>query len=198
MRLYGMTALGLVCAIGFVGLGCGDDDDSTPDSGVIPGTGGIESGTGGMTSTGTGGMTSGTGGTSSGTGGMIAGAMCDSTVPTTAMCGTTSCPAPSAQAASLVCSVPCCLPDNTTCGFKRATMGAVGDCIPVATHDAACPDMNSGGMMLQGCCAVSGHCGVISSLDMTCITSSALLPMLMPGAACEAGAGDGGMADGGS
>jgi hypothetical protein len=189
-------ALGLTCAIGIAGWGCGgDDDDSGMDSGTIGGTGGVSSGTGG---TGSGGMTgsggtTGSGGRSGGTGGMMAGAMCDTTIETTATCGGTSCPAAGGMA-SAVCSVPCCLTNNT-CGFRRAMMGAVTDCVPVATPDSNCPDMMSGMTMSRGCCAVSGRCGVISGIDMTCITSSVFLPNLMPGDACEPG--DGGTADGG-
>jgi hypothetical protein len=194
-RLDRFSALGLVCALAVAGLGCGgDDDDSGMDSGTPIGTGGVGSGTGG-TMSGTGGTSSGTGGTRGGTGGsMVMTPMCDDTVPTTATCGGTNCPAASGMAA-LVCSVPCCLADNT-CGFKRARMGMVGECVPVGVPDPNCPDMMGAGSTMEGCCAVSGHCGVISGVDMTCITSSPLLPMLMPGDACEPG--DGGTADGGN
>jgi hypothetical protein len=86
------------------------------------------------------------------------------------------------------------LPDNT-CGVKRAPMGMVGECVPVATPDPSCPDM-MGAANMVGCCAPSGRCGVTSGADMTCITSSPFLPMLMPGAPCG-GATDGGV-DGGN
>jgi hypothetical protein len=126
---------------------------------------------------------------------MIMTAMCDDTVPATATCGGMDCPTAGAMAAA-VCSVPCCLPDDS-CGFKRAPMGMVGDCVPKATHDPNCPDMMGAAGMMQGCCAPSGHCGVASGIDMTCITSSPFLPMLMPGDACG-GPSDSGVADGGN
>jgi hypothetical protein len=193
-RLDRLSVLGLVCAIGIAGLGCGDDDDNGVDAGGTPGTGGVGSGSGG-TGTGSGGTGTGSGGTGTGSGGTtVTGPTCDDTVPTTATCGGMSCPTAGMMAAA-VCSVPCCLPDDT-CGFKRAPMGMVGDCVPVATHDPNCPDMMGAAGMMQGCCAPSGRCGVTSGIDMTCITSSAFLPNLMPGDACG-GPSDGGVADGG-
>lgn len=204
----------IVTLLALAAVGCGDDDDhaSKPD-GSVGGSGGSGShmdggsgkgGTGGSTMTG-----GGTGGsTVGGTGGMgLPMAMCDTTIPTTATCGGTACPAATSPIAAFVCSVPCCLPDNT-CGLRRAYMDAPTECSGPAVPDPSCPAMATmgipmmaapdagAGMSLPGCCAPSGFCGVITATDMSCITSSPLLPNLMPGMPCGMDM-DGGVDDAG-
>jgi hypothetical protein len=213
--------LGLALALGTTGIGCGDDDDSGagdggPDGGNIDGGGG-GAGSGGSTGgkkdsgTDSGTKSGGTGGTTGGgSGGTTAipmGATCDTSIKTSATCGSKTCGAATSQLATFVCSAGCCLSGNT-CGTRRAIKGAVTDCAAPATADTSCPDymgMGAGmmttaadaaSMMYPGCCAPSGKCGIISTIDMTCITSSPLLTDLKPGAACgeveDGGANDGG------
>jgi hypothetical protein len=192
-----MGAVGAALLLMLTAAGCGDDDDNI-DSGLDGGgSGGADGGAtkdGGMTGSGGSTMTGGSGGAT------IPPGNCDKSIPTTATCGGTACPAVAGALAGFICAVPCCLPDDT-CGTRRATMGAPTDCAPPATEDPACPHYVGMvmGMMtdLVGCCAPSGKCGAISTTDMSCITSSPILPDLKPGAAC-AGAGDGGTeSDGG-
>jgi hypothetical protein len=173
--------------------------------------GGMDSGT---TTGGTGGRTTGgTGGTTN-----IPMAMCDTSIPTTATCGGTMCPGASGMGATFTCTVPCCLPDDS-CGLRRAYMDDPTDCAAPGVADPSCPEYMGqgpfGGMMLPGmadaggpdagdgganqytpCCASSGHCGIISSIDMLCITHSLILTDLMPGPACGE-SNDGGANDAG-
>lgn len=214
-------ARGLVAAFVLLAMsaGCGDDDDnpSKPDGSVAgnAGHGGMDGGSGkggaGGSSAGKGGnSTAGTGGTTgAGTGGTMGLPMpsCDTSIPTTATCGGTACPAATSPIAAFVCSVPCCLPDDT-CGLRRAYMNAPTDCAGPAVPDPSCPsragmaapgmppaDGGAGNEML-GCCAPSGFCGVITMTDGSCITSSPLLPDLMPGMPCGSDM-DGGIEDAG-
>jgi hypothetical protein len=221
----------LVLALGLPVAGCGDDDtgptDAGPDAGPDGGAGmggssgkggGKDSGTdSGMTGTGSGGRTS------SGTGGAPAIQLptCDSKISKTAKCGSTQCAAPTSMLATAVCSVPCCLPDNT-CGFRRAVMDQVTDCAPPGVADTSCPDQTlmgfgmmggaggaratrpdagadaGGPTVLPGCCASSGHCGVISTIDKLCIFQEPLFLMNgKPGPACGETPTDGGTNDGG-
>ena len=111
--------------------------------------------------------------------------MCDTTVTAETSCGDNTCAASTSMLASFVCSVPCCLPDNS-CGFRRTNTGAVTDCAPVGVRRSqlprhGCDGMGPGGgtggmstadagdggavMVRPGCCATSGHCGVISTID---------------------------------
>jgi hypothetical protein len=180
------------------------------------GNGGKDAGSdSGTTTGGTGGrMSGGTGGA-----GNIPVPMCDTSIPTTATCGGTECAPPSSQLAAFTCSVPCCLPDDT-CGLRRAVMDKVSDCAPAGVEDPSCPGYMGMGPAFGGgggnrpdagnasdggdaganpyppCCAPSGHCGIISSIDGLCITESQILTDLMPGPACGE-SNDGGM-DGGS
>jgi hypothetical protein len=196
--------MGLVC---FAFVACGDDSGGGGGDDAGTGTGGTVnpmstgsggSGTGGMTSTGTGGMT-GTGGVV-GTGGMIGlpMPMCDTSIAAETTCGGNTCTPPSGQAASFVCAITCCLPDNT-CGTRRASMTNPTQCTPPAVLDPDCPDFTSMGMggmtTYPGCCTPAGICGVRSTADMTCITSSPFLMGLMPGGPCDGG--DAGVEDGG-
>jgi hypothetical protein len=187
-------------------VACGDDSggggDDQLDSGtgsggsssnpMMGGTGGTSTGTGG-TSTGTGGAV-GTGGT-----GMLPMPMCDTTMVAETSCGGTACTAPTSPVAAFVCAQTCCLADNT-CGTRRATMMNPTACTPPAVLDPDCPDFTSMGMggmatVYPGCCTPGGVCGVRSTADMTCITSSPLLMGLMPGGPCDGG--DAGVEDGG-
>lgn len=186
--------------------------DGGGNAGQNGGTGGKGAKDGGMDS---GTTTGGTGGrTTGGTGGttMIPAGMCDTSIPTTATCGGTMCPGASGMGANFTCTVPCCLPDDS-CGLRRAYMTDPTDCAKPGVADNSCPAYMGqgpfGGMMLPGmdggsadagdaggsmytpCCATSGHCGIISSIDMLCITKSPILTDLMPGPACGEG-NDGG------
>jgi hypothetical protein len=225
-------ALGLALALGITSAGCGDDDSSPGDAGPDGGLDGGNAGNGGNAGHGgkggkggkdsgvdSGVTTGGTGGrTTGGTGGTtnIPMAMCDTTIPKTATCGGTACPAASGMGATFTCTVPCCLPDDT-CGLRRARMDHVSDCAAPGVADPSCPEYTGmvpgGGMMTPAdagadagdaganmftpCCAASGHCGIISSIDMLCITESPILTDLMPGPACGE-SNDGGANDGGS
>lgn len=212
-----MMGASLVLALG--SIGCGDDDDGMPADGGADtdassagggkggaGKGGSGGSGGSSGSTSTGGS-SGTG-TTAGTGGVPGfpmGAACDSSIPTTATCGGMTCSGATGPLASFVCSVPCCLPDDT-CGRRRAFMTDATACAAPAQPDPDCPDLmtagfgmgmapmdgGTGGMVMEGCCAPSKLCGVISGADGSCITSSALLPNLMPGAPCGDDDMDGG------
>ena len=116
---------------------------------------------------------------------------CDATVPTTATCGGTECPAPG-MIAALTCTVPCCV--NDQCGTMTAVEGMVGECAASAQEDPNCPpyegDVMGMAINLPGCCAEGNVCGVISSISMSCITSSMFLADLAPGPACGDDAGD--------
>lgn len=153
--------------------------------------------------------------------GLLGGATCDPEIPTTATCGGEVCPALESLLAGSVCAVPCCTEDDQ-CGTRRAFMDGPTDCLPPAEPDTSCPDYAgaglggglgglipggmmtmdggvgmdggmSGGTSLVGCCAPSGRCGVLSTVDNSCITSSPVLADLMPGDACGDGDFDGGM-----
>jgi hypothetical protein len=199
--------LGAGLLIAFAMVACSDDSsdgDSSSGTGggtaVTGGTGGV-GGTGG-TSTGTGGTggTSGTGGTMT-TAGTAAMVMCDTSIPTTATCGGTSCPA---GAGLTACQVPCCAMDgaNEVCGFRVAAMDNVTDCEASPPEDPDCPDYDNGNVQLQGCCYDGNTCGFISTFSNTCIITSMFLSDLasMAGAACDGSDNDAGMempADGG-
>jgi|HubBroStandDraft_6_1064221.scaffolds.fasta_scaffold88889_2 hypothetical protein len=97
------------------------------------------------------------------------------------MCGGTMCTVPSN---GLVPLSPCCLPDNgcgATFGSALAMFtdaaGATSTCVntAVGTPDPACPSQLVMGMMLSGCCSVSGLCGVdLSAAGLGCNGLSAL------------------------
>jgi hypothetical protein len=119
------------------------------------------------------------------------------------MCGGNMCTVPSN---GLVPLSACCLPDNgcgATFGSALAMFtdaaGATSTCVnpAVGTPDPACPSQLVMGMMLAGCCSVSGTCGVdLSAADLGCnpLTALASLPLGADSAApqsCSA-AGDAG------
>ena len=120
------------------------------------------------------------------------------------MCGGAMCTVPSN---GLVPLSPCCLPDNgcgATFGSALAMFtdaaGAASTCVnPAAgTPDPACPSQLVMGMMLAGCCSVSGSCGLdLSAAGLGCNGLSALstLPLGVDAAtprSCSAAAGDAG------
>jgi hypothetical protein len=100
---------------------------------------------------------------------------------TAVVCGGTMCTVPSN---GLVPLSPCCLPDNgcgATFGSGLAMLtdaaGASSSCVNTAmgTPDTACPSQSVMGMMLAGCCAVSGMCGLdLSAAGLGCNPLSAL------------------------
>jgi hypothetical protein len=120
------------------------------------------------------------------------------------MCGGTTCTVPSN---GLVPLLPCCLPDNgcgATFGSSLAMFtdaaGAASTCVntAVGTPDTACPSQLVMGMMLAGCCSVSGLCGLdLSAAGLGCNALSALasLPLGADSAAPQscAAASDGGV-----
>ena len=123
------------------------------------------------------------------------------------MCGSKMCTVPSN---GLVPLSPCCLPDNgcgATFGSALAMFtdaaGGASTCVntAVGTPDPACPSQLVMGMMLAGCCSVSGSCGVnLSAAGLGCnpLTALASLPLGADSAApqsCSA-AGDAGAAGG--
>lgn len=189
------AALWLSCAL----VGCGDSDGGDP---VFMDAGG---GTGGAGGTGGTGGTSGAGGTG-GVGGMpVAG--CDDAITAETSCGGADCPAIESPLATQVCAITCCTEDDA-CGTRRAYAEDPTNCLAPAEPDPLCPEYAMGGggipgvdagagMSFPGCCAPSGHCGIISSIDSSCITTSALLPDLMPGDPCgddvDGGADDAGL-----
>jgi hypothetical protein len=126
---------------------------------------------------------------------------------TPVMCGGAMCTVPSN---GLVPLSPCCLPDNgcgATFGSALAMFtdaaGAGSSCVNTApgTPDPACPSQVVMGMMLTGCCSVSGTCGVdLSAAGLGCnpLTALASLPLGADSAApqsCSA-ARDGGTSGG--
>jgi hypothetical protein len=123
------------------------------------------------------------------------------------MCGGTMCTVPSN---GLVPLSPCCLPDNG-CGatFGSAlsmftdAAGAGSTCVntAVGTADPSCPSQLVMGMMLAGCCSVSGVCGLdLSAAGLGCNALSALanLPLAADSAASQscAAASDAGASGG--
>ena len=217
----GILTLGLALAL--AGAACGDDDDTSATTGDGDGTTGDGDGmtgdgdgtTGdgdGMTGDGDGmtgdgdGMTGGgntvnlgdllggDGGVGFGFGG---GAECDDAITDTASCGGMDCPEITSPLAGATCSVRCCTAENT-CGTRRALADGATDCQEPAEEDANCLPYESGmGDPLVGCCAPSGRCGVISTIDASCITSSTLLADLAPGDVCDGSATGGGDEDAG-
>ncbi len=126
---------------------------------------------------------------------------------TALVCGGTTCTVPSN---GLVPLSPCCLPDNrcgATFGSGLAMLtdaaGASSSCVDTAmgTPDTACPSQSVMGMMLAGCCAVSGMCGLdLSAAGLGCNPLSALASVPLGAdsaapqpcsAASDAGAGGG-------
>ena len=186
-----------------VSLGaCGGDDDGdgegegdAGDGAGAGGGGGMSGGAGGAG--GRAGSTSTAGSTGGGAGGIggLPMAMCDTSIPTTATCGGTACPASTSMFAALTCTVPCCT-DDDECGLLNAIDGMVGNCAGPAVEDPSCPGYQ--GMLmtmaidLPGCCSPDGKCGAISTLTMTCITTSPILTDLMPGDDCGDDSEDGG------
>jgi len=224
LRLVGAAAAWL--ALSLVACGDDDDDSTPLDGSMSDGGGGSggtgnlkDAGDkdGGPKAGST--ATAGSSGGGAGTMAVPMGATCDPEIPTTATCGGTACPASMSPFASFVCAVPCCLPDDS-CGSRRAILDDATDCVAPAEPDPSCPDRagmgmggmpgggamdagaatdaggDAGGMSIPGCCAPSGRCGIISPIDMSCITSSTLLADLAPGAPCGEDA-DGGELDAG-
>lgn len=179
-----------VVSLALGAMACGGDSDGsdagTSSGGTSGGTGGTTGATGGTSSTTTG-TPDGGATTTAGTGAM---AMCDTSIPTTATCGSTSCPAASGL---MACQVPCCATGDV-CGFRNATMGAVTDCQASPEEDPECPDY-TGMATLQGCCYDGTTCGFISTFSNTCIITSMFLADLasMAGAACDGSDNDGGI-----
>jgi hypothetical protein len=114
-------------------------------------------------------------------------------------CGGKMCTVPSN---GLVPLSPCCLPDDgcgATFGSALAMFtdaaGAGSNCVDTSpgTPDTACPSQLVMGMMLAGCCSVSGLCGLdLSAAGLGCnpLTALASLPVGADGAApqsCAAG-----------
>jgi hypothetical protein len=191
-RLNWMGAM-LGLSLALAGAGCGDDDGNQPSP---DGGGGMAAagrgGSGGAGSGGSGG--GGTGGTTGGTGGMgMFMLTCDSSVPTTATCGGTQCPAVTGISA-MTCNVPCCVDDvcgtaNTSAEFPRA-------CSLAPAADPSCPSVSVMGFLeLPGCCTDQGVCGVISTISNTCITESMFIDLPENPQPC--GAEDAGTEDGG-
>jgi hypothetical protein len=131
------------------------------------------------------------GGGSVDAGGMMA-AQCDPDIPAAATCGGTRCPLPIEELAAdetfanVFCVVPCCLP-NDECGNRRAHRDYTTACAPPAQKDPGCPDHATLPATARGCCAPSGHCGFISNIDLSCVTSSLTITDIVPGAACGDG-----------
>jgi len=179
-----------------VTVGCGDDDDgggddAGPDSGL--GGSAARDGGGGMSGAGSGGRGGASGAGAGGAAGVpgLPMAMCDTAIMAETTCGGSACAlvGSNAMLGTLACAVPCCLPDDS-CGSRRTELTNTTECAPPAVADPDCPPFMSMGMMggmgtmYTGCCHSSGVCGVISTIDTSCITSSMLLPGLMPGPAC--------------
>lgn len=109
-------------------------------------------------------------------------------------CGGTMCTVPSN---GLVPLSPCCLPDNgcgatfgSALGMFTDSSGAASTCVntAVGTPDPACPSEAVMGMMLSGCCSVSGVCGLdLSAAGLGCNALSALanLPLGADSAAAQ-------------
>jgi hypothetical protein len=200
--------LGLACI-----SACGDDDSAstTPDggsmkptgaSGGAPGTSG-RGGTGGSggkaAKAGTGGSaTGGVGGSTPTDPGatdpmMMMGLTCTEPAPTDPVtCGGQTCEAPS-EFAMNPCVVPCCIKQGgqERCASKSTAMGFSTECSLLATPDPTCPDVDSNGMPLRGCCnAVQHKCGIVSTLRPGCITESSLVTLPSPLQSCGTTSGD--------
>jgi hypothetical protein len=164
---------------------CGSDSSASSEAGT---TGGTSAGTSaaGTSAAGTGGAGTGAAGTAATGDSGIPMTMCDPTIATTATCGGTMCPASTSPIAAFTCSVPCCTASDE-CGLRSAVMDAATECAGPAQEDPSCPGYTGMAMGTQvdlpGCCA-AGVCGAISTISMTCITSSMFLPDLAPGGPC--------------
>lgn len=200
MQMSWCRVVAVMLGLTLVGAGCGDDGgDDSPQAG----TGGGSSGSGGSAgeagSSGGGSGTGGTGGAGTGGGGTggtgLPTVECDTSIPTTATCGGTECPAPSGPLAMFTCGVPCCAAGDQ-CGTRSAIMGMTTECAAPAVADPSCPAYEGMAMgmdiNLEGCCTADNVCGVISSISMLCITQSMFLPDLQPGPACGDGDADAG------
>ena len=193
-----LLALCATLAIGVTAYGCGGDSkkassDGTGGTDLATTTGGTGAGAGGTSGIGTGMSTGGTGtggtaATGTGAAPALPMAMCDTAAPATATCGGTTCPA-SGMFAAFTCTVPCCTAADE-CGTQTAMLNMPkGACAAGAVPDANCPGYTGMAMgmpiTLPGCCTSAGVCGAISTISMTCITSSMFLTDLAPGGPCD-------------
>jgi hypothetical protein len=196
-------ALAALLCLACVVVGCGDSDGGDDDGAMFADGG---AGTGGAGGSGGGGAGGSGGGGAGGTGGLPGGS-CDGAITAETSCGGDDCAAIESPLAAQVCAITCCTADDA-CGTRRAYADDPTDCLPPAAEDSDCPDYTMAGgvimgfdagdgMSFPGCCAPSGRCGIISSIDTSCITSSALLPDLEPGELCgdavDGGADDAGL-----
>ena len=188
----------LVCCAGLAlitSVGCGDDGGAEVTAG---GTGGGGEDAGGLSGTGAGfepiiGDERGPS--------LPFGPSCDSDGESVTERGGTACEPLEGQFVSFLCAVVCCTEDDQ-CGTRRAFAEDPTDCEPPSEPDPACPEFQVMGMTLPGCCASSGQCGLYTTIDRSCSTSSFFLPDLEPGDPCgqepTADAGrDGSVADAG-
>jgi hypothetical protein len=72
------------------------------------------------------------------------------------------------------------------------------ECTLPAVADSACPDVDSNGMAIKGCCNSAQHkCGIISTLRPGCITQSTLVTLPDPLQSCGGTGDDAGVGDAG-